>query len=290
LARAPINTKTAETRTAETKAAARRWADLRPRVLSALILGPLALLCLWFGGTAFVLLIGAGAVGMVLEWVAMSGARPGDPAALVVAAGVLAAMAACVDAHPLAGVVVLAAASVLSFFVARVAARPGIIAAGVPYVGLAAIALLWLRADPEAGRADLLFLVLTVWATDIGAYLVGRWIGGPRLAPRISPGKTWSGAAGGLIGGCLCGLAVAWAFAAPSAVWHVIAVAGVVGAVSQAGDLLESLIKRRFGVKDSGRSIPGHGGLLDRLDGLLTAGPAAALLALGLGPGVVLWQ
>jgi len=253
-----------------------RWADLRQRVVSTVILGPLALLCLWFGGAAFVLLIGAGAVGIVLEWVRMCRQRPGEPAALAVAAGVIAAMAAGVDAHPLAGVLVLAAATVLSYGLARVAGRSGIVAAGVPYIGLAAIALPWLRADPQAGRADLLFLVLIVWASDIGAYLVGRWIGGPRLAPRVSPGKTWSGAAGGLVGGCLCGLAVAHLFAVPSAPW-------------QAGDLLESLIKRYFGVKDSGRTIPGHGGLLDRLDGLLTAGPVAALLALALGRGVVLW-
>jgi phosphatidate cytidylyltransferase len=151
------------------------------------------------------------------------------------------------------------------------------------------VALVWLRDDPVAGRADILFLVLTVWAGDIGAYLVGRWIGGPRMAPRISPGKTWSGAAGGLIGGCLCGLAVAHLSPAPSTDWRVIAVAALLGVTAQAGDLLESLIKRGFGVKDSGRTIPGHGGLLDRLDGLLIAAPVAALLALAVGRGVVLW-
>jgi phosphatidate cytidylyltransferase len=274
---------------AGTTAAAIRWADLRLRVISAAILGPLALLCLWFGGTAFVLLIGVGAVGILLEWVRMCGDRPGEPAALVVAAGVIGAMAATVDTHALAGLLVLAAATAVSYGLARAAGRSGIVAAGVPYVGLAAVALVWLRDDPTAGRADLLFLVLTVWASDIGAYLVGRWIGGPRLAPRISPGKTWSGAAGGLVGGCLCGLAVAHLYAAPSAAWYVIVVAAVLGIVAQAGDLLESLIKRRFGVKDSGRTIPGHGGLLDRLDGLLTAGPVAALLALVVGRGVVLW-
>jgi phosphatidate cytidylyltransferase len=177
----------------------------------------------------------------------------------------------------------------LSFALVRAAGRSGILAVGVPYVGIAAVALLWLRDDPVAGRADILFLVLTVWAGDIGAYLVGRWIGGPKLAPRISPGKTWSGAAGGLIGGCLCGLVVAHLFSAPATEWRVIGVAALLGVVAQGGDLLESRIKRRFGVKDSGRTIPGHGGLLDRLDGLLTAAPVAALLALAVGRGVVLW-
>jgi phosphatidate cytidylyltransferase len=266
-----------------------RWGDLRQRVISASILGPLALLCLWFGGTAYVLMIAIGAVGMALEWIRMCGDRPAAPAAIAVAAGIVLAMAACVDADPLLGIAILAAAAAASYGLARAAKRPGLIALGAPYVGLAAIALLWLRDDPVAGRADLLFLVLVVWASDIGAYLVGRWIGGPRLAPRISPGKTWSGAAGGLLGGCLCGLLVAHLFVPSSVPWRVVAVAAVLGVTAQAGDLLESQIKRHFGVKDSGRTIPGHGGLLDRLDGLLTAGPVAALLALSVGRGVILW-
>jgi phosphatidate cytidylyltransferase len=273
----------------DASAAAIRWGDLRTRVISAAILGPLALLCLWFGGTAFVLMIGIGAVGMALEWVRMCGEFPGEPAAIAVLAGIVVAIAACVDAHPLLGLVVLAVAAALSYGLSRAGGRTGIVAAGVPYIGLAAIALLWLREDADAGRADIVVLVLVVWASDIGAYLVGRLIGGPRLAPRISPGKTWSGAAGGLVGGCLCGWLVAHLFAVPSSAWHVVAVAALLGVVAQAGDLLESLIKRRFGVKDSGRTIPGHGGLLDRLDGLLTAAPLAALLALAVGRGVVLW-
>jgi phosphatidate cytidylyltransferase len=271
-------------------ASAIRWADLRQRAVSAAILAPLALLCLWFGGTAFVLLIGVAAVGTVLEWVRLCHHRPAEPASLAAACGVIAAMAASVDAHPLVGLLVLAALAGLSYALARGAGRSGLVAVGVPYAGIAAVALLWLRDDPVAGRANVLFLVLTVWAGDIGAYLVGRWVGGPKLAPRISPGKTWSGAVGGLIGGCLCGLVVAQVVPGTSGDWRVIAVAALLGVVAQAGDLLESLIKRRFGVKDSGRTIPGHGGLLDRLDGLLTAAPVAALLALTVGRGVVLWQ
>jgi phosphatidate cytidylyltransferase len=270
--------------------AAQRWSDLRQRITSAAILAPLALVCLWFGGIAYALLIAVGAVGMALEWVRLCGERPRSPPALALGVGIVAAMAATAAVQPLAGLLVLVAAATLALCLARAGGRSGMIAAGVPYVGLAAIALLWLRDDPVAGRADLVFLVLVVWSSDIGAYLVGRWIGGPRLAPRISPGKTWSGAIGGLLGGCLCGLAVAHLFVAPSAAPHVIAVAALLGVVAQAGDLLESQIKRHFGVKDSGRTIPGHGGLLDRMDGMLTAGPVAALLALGLGRGVMLWQ
>ncbi len=157
--------------------------------------------------------------------------------------------------------------------------------AGVPYVGLAAAALVWLRFDPTAGRQNVLFLVLMVWASDIGAYVVGRFAGGPKLAPSISPGKTWSGA----IGGVAAAVAVASTMAGGPA-GPVVLVAIALSIVSQLGDLLESALKRRFGVKDSGRLIPGHGGLLDRLDGMLTAAPVAALLAVALGRGIELWR
>ncbi|HET9020103.1 MAG TPA: phosphatidate cytidylyltransferase, partial [Acetobacteraceae bacterium] len=116
----------------------------------------------------------------------------------------------------------------------------------------------------------------------IGAYLSGRLVGGARLAPRISPGKTWSGAIGGLLAAALVGAAAGGGRGA--------LVAAVLSVVAQAGDLAESAAKRRAGVKDSGRLIPGHGGVLDRLDALLAAAPAAALLALALGPGVALWE
>jgi phosphatidate cytidylyltransferase len=135
------------------------------------------------------------------------------------------------------------------------------------------VALILLR-GAESGRATVLFLMLVVWAGDIGAYLVGRLVGGPRLAPSISPGKTWSGAAGGTLCAVLAGLAVAPAHPVAACV-----LALVLSIVAQAGDLLESAIKRHFGVKDSGRLIPGHGGLLDRLDGVVAAAPAMLLIS-----------
>jgi phosphatidate cytidylyltransferase len=164
------------------------------------------------------------------------------------------------------------------------------LAFGVPYLGLAAVALPWLRADPWVGQRDTLFVLSVVWASDIGAYMVGRLLRGPKLAPAISPGKTWSGAAGGLICAVLGGAAVAACTTPDIPVFHVIGPAVVLGIISQAGDLFESAIKRHFGVKDSGRIIPGHGGLLDRLDALLAVAPVAALLALTVGRGVVLWR
>lgn len=155
-------------------------------------------------------------------------------------------------------------------------------AAGALWIVLAAAALVWLRADPAAGRANVLLLLVAVWASDIGAYLVGRLAGGPRLAPRVSPGKTWSGAAGGLLAAAAAGAAAGGG--------HGALAGALLSVLAQAGDLAESAAKRRAGVKDSGALIPGHGGLLDRLDGLLAAAPAAALLAHSAGPGVVLWR
>lgn len=171
--------------------------------------------------------------------------------------------------------------------------RPGGAAwcpAGLGYFVLAGAALLWLRSETEVGRANVLFLLLVVWAGDIGAYLAGRWFGGPRLAPLISPGKTWSGAAGGLLASIAVGLLAAHFLSDTMAVRRGVLVAGLLGVVAQAGDLLESYAKRQLNVKDSGHLIPGHGGLFDRLDGVLAAAPVAALLALTLGRGVVLWQ
>ena len=220
-----------------------RWADLSTRVLSAIVLGPVALICVWVGGIAFAVIVAAAMAGLVVEWLVLcrrSGWAPLRPV-------------------------------------------------GLAYIGLAGAALLWLRHDPGAGRADVVFLLLVVWAGDIGAYLIGRWIGGPRLAPHISPGKTWSGALGGLLAAVATGLLAAHVLS-DAATWRAVVIAAALGVVAQAGDLLESFVKRRLEVKDSGQLIPGHGGLFDRLDGVLAAAPVAALLALTLGRGVVLWQ
>lgn len=159
------------------------------------------------------------------------------------------------------------------------AGRAGrLLALGALYIAPAIASLIWLRAEPN-GHRWVLLLAAVVWGGDVGAYLVGRLIGGPRLAPSISPGKTWSGAIGGTLIAVLAGMA-AW----PERLALVAPVALLLSITAQAGDLLESAIKRRFGVKDSGRLIPGHGGLLDRLDGVLTSAPVAAIVLLVFGP------
>ncbi len=148
------------------------------------------------------------------------------------------------------------------------------------YIAPAVAALIWLRGQPD-GYWWVLLLAAVVWGGDVGAYLIGRLVGGPRLAPSISPGKTWSGAAGGTLAAVLCGIAI-W----PERIALVAPLALLLSLVAQAGDLLESALKRRFGVKDSGRLIPGHGGLLDRLDGVLTSAPTLAVMLFVFG----LWR
>ena len=161
---------------------------------------------------------------------------------------------------------------------------------GIAAVGLWAVALGWLRADPLAGRANVIGLALVVWGSDIGAYVAGRLIGGPRLAPRISPGKTWAGALGGVTASALIAVCLATLLIPAPNLRAALAIGAALSVCGQIGDLAESVAKRRAGVKDSGRLIPGHGGLLDRLDAVMAAVLAAAILSLALGRGVVLWQ
>jgi phosphatidate cytidylyltransferase len=266
-----------------------RWADLRLRILSAAVLAPLALGCIWFGGVAFAGLVALIAIGLSYEWLGLCGRRSSLPAVLVFVAlplsVVLIALGGAISALMLLGVATAVASAVGGGL-----SREKPLAFGIPYLGLAAVALVWLRRPPASGGVNVIVLLLVVWASDIGAYVAGRAIGGPRLAPAISPGKTWSGTAGGLIAAAGVGLAAAAVLGDRPLSWHPVGIALLIGVVSQAGDLFESQLKRWFGVKDSGSMIPGHGGLLDRLDAVLTAAPATALLALVLGPGVVLWK
>lgn len=262
----------------------RRWGDLRRRVLSALLLAPIALACLWFGGGLWSGLLTIAALGLCQEWSRLCGVRTVNAVALAVPGAVLLAAAAALIGMTAAALGILVAGFLITWAFSRRVSLAG----GVFYLGLALVALAWLRADPEAGLANVLFVLLIVWASDIGAYCAGRTFGGPHLAPRISPSKTWSGAVGGLVAAMAVGAAVAaWQGGVSP---RVLVVAGVLGIASQAGDLFESALKRHYGVKDSGNLIPGHGGLLDRLDGLLAAAPVAALLSADLGRGILLWQ
>lgn len=268
--------------------ASSRWGDLRLRILSAAVMGPIGLACIWFGGAAFVLLVAMLTVGMSYEWLRMCQADPGPRPVLAFAALPLAVFLTAIG-YPLYAIGLILLVFGVASFRPATGGHARLLAWGVPYLGIAAVALTWLRTEPADGRGLVIVLLLLIWASDIGAYVIGRAVGGPKLAPRISPGKTWSGAAGGLLASMVVGVIAAallgeWRHAVVAAL-----LAGLLGAIGQAGDLLESALKRHVNVKDSGHLIPGHGGLLDRLDAVLTAAPAAAILALAAGGGVIIW-
>jgi phosphatidate cytidylyltransferase len=267
-----------------------RWGDLGKRVGSAVILAPLALACLWLGKGPWAILIALGAGGCAAEWAGMCRARPREWPVLLLPLGMALVPIAALVVGAAWALILPACLTVIVWALFGRDGRAAWLAAGFVYLAPAAVAMVRLRHIHLVGRWDMLFLVLIIWASDIGAYLVGRLVGGPKLAPAISPGKTWSGAAGGLVAAGAVGIAVAAWAGGRLPLPHCVAIAVILGAASQIGDLLESWFKRHFGVKDSGRSIPGHGGLLDRLDGMLTAAPAAALLAAAIGGGVLLWQ
>jgi phosphatidate cytidylyltransferase len=167
------------------------------------------------------------------------------------------------------------------------------LAAGILYAGITFVAPVGLRADPRYGLGALLFLFAIVWVTDVMAYLVGRLAGGPKLWPSVSPNKTWSGALGATAGALAVGCGTA-AFGGLALI-PIAILAVILSMVAQAGDLLESAVKRRFGAKDTGHLIPGHGGLMDRLDGFIAAALIAVVVGVlrgglqGAGQGLLVW-
>lgn len=256
-------------------AAGQRWSDFGVRLASAAILGPIALFALWYGGIAWAMLLGVAMAGLGLEWARLAG-LPGSSRIAVLP---LLAWLVALFLGILPGLAALAGLGVFALW------RYGkFAAAGVPYIGIGGLSLLWLRLSAPNGLHETLFLVAAIWATDIGAYLFGRLVGGKKLAPIISPGKTWSGSAGGLLAAAVAGCLVSGLGLLAIGAAMTLSLAG------QGGDLLESAIKRKLGVKDSGRTIPGHGGLFDRLDGFLTAAPVAAMLAFLAHGGAKIWH
>jgi phosphatidate cytidylyltransferase len=223
------------------------------------------------------------AVGLVMAW-EWSHVVRGAGADL--AFGVHAASTAAATLLAAFGFAALGLAAVLAgaliVFTLQLGDKPLISAAGAVYTGVPAIALLWLRSDAVWGFWAVLFIFAVVVATDVAAFFCGRTLGGAKLAPSISPNKTWSG----LIGGVAAAAAAAAAFTVPTGSdWTALAAIGaVLGTVSQMGDLAESALKRSFGVKDASNLIPGHGGFMDRADGIVAAAVAAAVFALIMNP------
>lgn len=258
---------------------ARQMSNLQLRVISSIVLIVAVLAVTWFGGVAFRILSAAIAAAMFYEWSAMS-RRAGSGRQDLVAAALLAVvLLAMILGYAAASVLILLGLSVLAVLLGGKVTGQGLwTPAGLAYSGLSGLSLAWLRDGDHTGLVAILFLFAVVWSTDIAAYFVGRSLGGPKLAPSISPGKTQSGALGGVAGGVVAGMALAiWAGLGNLPVLALVAL--VLSIVSQAGDLFESWVKRRHGVKDSGNLIPGHGGVMDRVDGLVAA--ALALYVVG---------
>jgi phosphatidate cytidylyltransferase len=265
--------------------------NLLMRVVAALVLAPLAIAIAYAGGWPWATLVTLTAIGLYVEWLAIIGAARETR---VVASGVVALAIAgvCLAAGRIDATLLALALGVAG--VALLAPeRRGWTAAGFCYAATAQVASVLVRLDQTNGFAALILILLVVWATDIGGYFAGRGIGGPKLWPRVSPRKTWAGA----FGGFAASLVVAGGFAAfgLGKTGPMLLLGATLSVVSQLGDLFESAVKRRFGVKDSSHIIPGHGGLLDRLDGFVAAVVVAAIFGFlrggadGVGRGLMVW-
>lgn len=287
--------------------------SLQLRVISAVILAPVVLGVVYLGGNALLLLVLVIAAAITWEWNRLTNVAgsTGYLYHLLYISATFSALAFTALGMPLVGIVIILAGAIvvgLAGFISisRSAESAWLDGAGILYIGLPLLSLLWLRL--EGGAVAVYWIFLVIWSMDIGAYFVGRNIGGPKMAPRFSPNKTWSG----LIGGSLCAGLVGWLIMSPLgmdvmlqnyAVGEGSAGSGIVagrvnglviglaavflGLWSQVGDITESAMKRRAGVKDSSRLIPGHGGVMDRLDGLLFALPIAAIIMLIINLNVV---
>jgi len=260
--------------------------NLTLRAASAAVLGPLVLVFAYYGGWPFFLLCAAAAAGILWEWTRLVADSADARILLPGFAALLFALVLTGIDEPggAAAMIVIGAALAAGMMAAwprRYPARNPLVwgSCGIVYAGIVLLGPALMRRDAAWGFVAVLFVALTVWATDIFAYAVGRAFGGPLLWRRVSPNKTWAGAFGGVVGGVAAGTLVAYASGVDKLV-AVGVVALLLSVLTQAGDLFESAIKRRFGAKDTGSLIPGHGGLMDRLDGFLVAALVALLIGI----------
>ena len=265
--------------------------NLMLRIVVAFVLAPAAIAITYIGGWLWTVLVTLAAIGLYVEWLAIVGeARRVSVVASGIVALALAGIAPALGRTELSLVVLPLG---LLAVAALTPERRIWTATGFAYAAAAEQASILLRSDPVMGWTALMLVFLVVWVTDIGGYFAGRGIGGPKLWPRVSPNKTWAGA----IGGFGASIAVAAGFAAfgLGKTLPLLLLGSALSIASQLGDLFESAVKRRFGVKDSSHVIPGHGGLLDRLDGFVAAVVLAAIFGLwragvdGVGRGLMVW-
>ena len=270
-----------------------KWSDLGVRSLSAAILIPAVLLDIWQGGIWFEIFMAFLGLLMAHEWTNIVHERSSSQFALH-AAAVLCAAFLPGEAGTLVTLAIVLAITAVGIVANVMRERDKTVFAfvGIPYVALPVLALVLLRKHEMWGVHAIMWLMLVVWATDSFAYFAGRIIGGPKLAPQLSPKKTWAGLLGGMAGAAAVSTGYALYYL-PS--WVALAlVAAALAVVAQLGDIFESALKRRYGVKDSGTLIPGHGGVLDRVDGLVTVGVVAAIIGFArhsnsLAEGLLLW-
>ena len=266
-----------ETHTPIVDPPSKNWGNLKRRVISALIMLPICLAALWIGGLPFGIFVGLVSAIMAYEWHTLVGSTLKTPAFVIHLVTVLLAVVNMLFGNIASAFLLIGLGAALAAFAEAFQGRRSFwIGVGVVYTIGAPILLIWLRQDSVIGFVGLLALVCAVVATDVGAYFAGKSIGGPKLVPSISPSKTWAG----LIGG---GLLAAFVSAGSAAmiegvtVWLGVAAGFAIAVVSQIGDIIESSFKRHFDAKDSSQLIPGHGGVLDRFDGLMFAGLVVAL-------------
>ncbi len=269
--------------------------ELAVRVAAALVLIPIALLDVWAGSVWFELGIAMIAAIMAAEWCRIVHRGSQFQFALHALAAIGAVLVVS-RSDTTTALQVIAACWAMSLASEVLRSKSGSRWAwwGVPYIALPGLALILIRQSPEYGLFAVLWLFAVVWSADTLAYVFGRLIGGPKLAPTISPNKTWAGLLGAVTGGVVASAFMGWYSALPT-LWPLLVAGAVLAVLEQLGDLFESAAKRRFGVKDSGRIIPGHGGVLDRVDGLIFAAVAAAAFGYARGgqeavaSGLVVW-
>lgn len=251
--------------------------NLTLRIISAAVMAPVAIAAAWWGGWVFALFWTIAALAVLWEWIGLVAGR--EHRLMLLSCGgaiVIAAILAWTD-HPVVALLLMALGALAASIFAPRRQRLWVVA-GIGYAGTMMLAPVTLRGEDWTGFAAIVLLFAVVWTTDVLAYFTGRALGGPKLMPAVSPKKTWSGAIGGAIGAVAAAVAVAALFGGLNMIALGI-LAFILSAVSQAGDLLESQIKRQFGAKDASHLIPGHGGAMDRLDGFW----AAVIVALAIG-------
>lgn len=266
--------------------------NLALRIAATVVLAPIAIASAWLGGWPWFVLVAAVAIGLYAEWLSVVGlSRRYGLLGAGCAALVLAALAVMIGRFQIGALALVAGAALVAVLApARLRLWS---AAGLVYAAAAMVGAIVLRADALSGFVAMLFVFAMVWASDILGYVCGRGIGGAKLWPRVSPKKTWAGAIGGFAGSVA--IAVCFALAGAGRVLPLAIVGACLSVASQLGDLLESAVKRRFDVKDSSHIIPGHGGLMDRLDGFIAAVAVATLIGVwragpdAAGRGLLLW-